>query len=108
MNDETVVYTVEVVSFSARYTLQEMCETCQLAESVVKEFIDYDVIFADGPAGVDFTQKQLDRLMKAFRLRRDLEINIPGVALIIELLDSNQRLEQQIKRLEMRTVSSFD
>ncbi|MFT5047605.1 MAG: chaperone modulatory protein CbpM [Porticoccaceae bacterium] len=108
MTDVNVVYTVEIVGFSTRYTFREMCEISHLAEAVVTEYIDYDVIVADGPAGVDFTQKQLDRLMKAFRLQRDLEINTPGVALVIELMDSNQHLEQKIKQLKMRTILSID
>jgi len=100
MTDTSVVYTVEVLHPSTSYTLQELCEISQLTEEIVIKFIDYEVIFADGPTGIDFTHRQLDRLMRAFRLQRDLEINTSGVALVIELLDSNQKLERRIRQLE--------
>jgi len=104
MTDTSVVYTVEVLHPSTRYTLQELCEISQLTEELVIKYIDYEVIFADGPNGIGFTHTQLDRLMKAFRLQRDLEINTSGVALIIELLDSNQKLERRISQLEKRSM----
>lgn len=81
-----------------------MCESSQLTEELVIKYVDYEVIFADGPGGIGFTHKQLDRLMKAFRLQRDLEINTSGVALVIELLDSNQKLERRVRQLEKRTI----
>ncbi len=104
MTDSSIVYTVEVLHPSTRYTLQELCEISRLTEDVVVKYIDYEVIFADGPNGIGFTHRQLDRLMKAYRLQRDLEINTSGVALVIELLDSNQKLERRIRQLEKRTT----
>jgi len=106
MTDKSLVYTVEVLDVAKRYSFRELCDISQLTEAVVAEFIDYEVIIADGPTGADFTYTQLDRLMRAFRLQRDLEINTPGVALAIELLESNKHLEQRIKQLEQITLSA--
>ena len=103
MSDEGVVYTVEVLDAATCYSFEELCDISHLAETFVTELISYEVIVADGPAGEEYTFDQLKRLMKASRLQRDLEINTPAIALVIDLLETNQRLEQRVKWLERRS-----
>ena len=42
----------------------------------------------------------LARLKCALRLHRDLEINLPGLAVSLDLLDEVQRLRQQVDLLD--------
>lgn len=108
MSETGVVYTVEVLDASKCYSFAELCEISRLTDIVVSELIDYEVIVADGPAENSFTHTQLDRLLRASRLQHDLEINTPGVALVLDLLETNQRLERHIRKLESRTILSVD
>lgn len=108
MSKDSLIYTVEVLDANTRYTLTELCSISRLAETVVTELLDYEVIVADGPTGNDFSHAQLLRLMKASRLLRDLEINMPGIALVIDLMETNKRLERRLKQLEVLNMASGD
>ena len=45
-----------------------------------------------------FSSETLWRVKKVQRLRRDLDLNIPGAALTMQLLDRIEELENMIKR----------
>jgi chaperone modulatory protein CbpM len=51
-----------------------------------------------GPAEWRFAATALQRARRAVRLARDLEINPPGVALVLQLLDQIRRLEAELGR----------
>lgn len=42
----------------------------------------------------------LERLARAQRLRRDLELNLAGLALSLELLDQIEALQHEVKSLK--------
>jgi chaperone modulatory protein CbpM len=46
-----------------------------------------------------FDLQTLARLRKAQRLQRDLKINLPGLAMSLELLDEVRDMQRQIDRL---------
>jgi chaperone modulatory protein CbpM len=52
----------------------------------------------DAPAQWRFAGTAVQRARRAVRLARDLEINPPGVALALQLLDQIGRLEAQLGR----------
>ena len=43
----------------------------------------------------------------AFRLRRDMELNTEGLALVMQLLEQVQRLEAQLGELKARSPGGF-
>jgi len=100
MNKDTIVYTAEVLSVSSQYSLHELSEVSQVPEALVAEFVEYEVIVPDCNVENQFSQQQLNRLCRAARLHRDLELNSSGVALVIELLDTITHLDQKIKYLQ--------
>ena len=100
MSNDSVVYTVEVLDAALCYTFEELCDISRRSDTFVSKLVDYEIIVADGPTEADFTYTQLQRLLKASRLQRDFEINTSAIALVIDLLDTKQKLEQKIKRLE--------
>lgn len=46
--------------------------------------------------------RQAERLRKFLRLRRNLGVNMPGAAIILELLDRIENLQDQIEQLKRR------
>lgn len=46
--------------------------------------------------------RQIKRIQKLMRLRRDLGINFPGVAVILDLLERVEALEDELDRLKRR------
>jgi len=45
---------------------------------------------------------QVQRIRKLMRLRRGLGVNVPGAAIILDLLDKIELLQEEIERLKRR------
>jgi chaperone modulatory protein CbpM len=94
--------TVSAVESATLFTLGEVCQRCGVHAEIVIEMVEHGVA---EPASMDANQRWLFagdallRLRRAQRLRRDLQLNLPGVALSMELLDEVERLQQQIASL---------
>lgn len=84
-------------------TFAELTRTCRVHAEWVVELVDEGVI---EPRGVRegtqaphwrFSATSIVRVEKARRLQRDLGVNLPGVALALELLDRIDALEQRLR-----------
>jgi chaperone modulatory protein CbpM len=75
-------------------TLDEVCETWDIQESVVIEMIEEGVAepLESESSGLEFSGLAVTRLLTAYRLQRDLDINLAGAALVLDLLDEIRRL----------------
>ena len=47
-----------------------------------------------------FTGVSVKRAIKATKLQRDLDLNLPGVALALDLIDEIERLRERLRHLE--------
>ncbi|MGK0272102.1 MAG: chaperone modulatory protein CbpM [Cocleimonas sp.] len=92
--------------------LDELCECCQVSTEVVLKFIEYGVINpceGNSPEHWRFHQSVQIRTDKAIRLKRDLGINVSGVALTLELLDEIEELKSQLSHLShINQTEHFD
>ncbi|MBW7470925.1 chaperone modulator CbpM [Marinobacter sp. M216] len=105
-NNETL--TVEIVEPQATFTLREICERGDCHAELVLKMVSYGII---EPVGA-LTQEQdrqwefdlaaLLRLQKAMRLQRDLKMNLPGLAMSLELLDEVETMRREIGRLRQQ------
>lgn len=80
----------------------EFCRLCRLDLEVVIELADLGLVVPRGysPADWQLPAAALPRLAMVGRLMRDLGLNVDGAALAVELLEAQQDLERQIRRLE--------
>lgn len=84
------------------FTLRELCEHGEVHAEFVIKLVNYGVI---DPIGTDdahhwsFDLPALARLQKAQRLQRDLRLNLPGLAISLELLDDVTELRREVARL---------
>lgn len=80
-------------------SLDEVCEVCGIQQSVVIEMVAEGIAepLDDASSDLEFSGIAVTRLMAAFRLQRDLHINLAGAALALDLLD-----EIRILRLHHR------
>lgn len=92
-----------VVLDEEEVTLGELTRTCRVHAEWVMELVDEGVI---EPRGLResatsqqwrFSATSVVRVEKARRLQRDLGINLPGVALALELLDRIDALEARLR-----------
>lgn len=82
-------------------SLAELCRTCAVHADRILDLIDEGILEPKGadPRRWRFSGSNLQRARIAVRLQRDLDINLPGVALALDLLEEIDRLERQLRRL---------
>lgn len=87
----------EIVSISTSITLDELCQSCKVEADWIAELVAHGVIEPVGQTKSDwlFAGLSVVRVAKAKRLRRDLDLNMPGVALALDLLDEIDQLRSR-------------
>ena len=82
----------------AELTLADLCRACAVHAERIIELVDAGVLEPQGrePARWVFGGASLHRALAAMRLQRDLEMNLAGVALVLELLDENKSLRARL------------
>lgn len=83
-----------------RFTLTEFCQVARVDADFVEELVGLGIIEPRYEAGYAyFTQREASRCRKALRLQNDLELNLHGVALALELMEANTRLRRRVAYL---------
>lgn len=82
---------------NAVLTRDEICEIFGIEESQLGDFIAYDIIVPVENESHEllFDMVQLKRMRKAMRLLRDLELNLAGASLVMQLLQELEELRAQ-------------
>lgn len=83
-------------------SLEELSTCVQLSPDIIIELIELHLLIPEGKNKVEwrFDEISLKRAKIASNLQRDLEINTPGLALAVELLEKIEKLESEINRLQ--------
>lgn len=78
-----------VLDDHVEFTLLELCRLCDVSARHIAEIVDEGIIEPAGttPMHWRFTGLMMRRVQVVLRLERDLEINLPGAAVIIQLLE---------------------
>jgi chaperone modulatory protein CbpM len=97
----------EVVEHGALCTFHELCISCNVNPDWVAGLVEQGVIDAVGATRQQwqFTALSLLRVAKARRLERDLGLNLPGIALALELLDQLEELRGRLRSLQERGLA---
>lgn len=100
---KVVVQTIEAQSGASLFTLSEICQRCGVHAELVVEMVEYGVVEPvrrDADRRWLFAGDALARLHRAQRLRHDLQLDLAGVALSLELLDEIATLRRQVDSLQ--------
>jgi chaperone modulatory protein CbpM len=91
----------EVVEQGTLCTFHELCICCNVDPDWVARLVEQGAIEALGPTRQEwrFTTLALIRVAKAKRLERDLGLNLPGIALALDLLDRLEELRARLRSL---------
>jgi len=86
-----------VLDERVQLTLREVCHICGAGEDTVIEMVREGVIEAT-PSGDEWTFSGIavTRIQTALRLQRDLDVNLAGAALALDLLDEIERLRRRM------------
>ena len=91
----TDVLTGIVLDDELTLSIREVCEVCGMEESLVVEMVAEGVAQPLDPGATSwtFSGTAVTRFRTAYRLQRDLDVNLAGAALAIELLEEIRRLK---------------
>lgn len=79
--------------------VEQLSRLCAVDQTCIVELVEEGVltVIEAGAPEWRFSGASLRRARTALRLQRDLEINLPGVALALELLEEIERLRRAAK-----------
>lgn len=78
-------------------TLENLCEACNVSQKFIYELMEYGIIESDLP---HFTADHLRRVRTIKRLQEDLEVNLAGAALVLDLMDEIEHMRTRLEWLE--------
>ena len=83
------------------FSLEELSDACKVETAWVVELVEHGVIEAYGATVSEwrFSSVSVVRLAKAKRFDRDLGLNPPGIAVVLELLGEIDRLKARLNVL---------
>ncbi len=84
--------------------LEDITRMCGVRAELIIEMVNHGVLHPAGARYSEwrFSSPSVNRVSRAIRLRRDLELNWPAVALAIELLDELHDLRRRHRALLQR------
>jgi chaperone modulatory protein CbpM len=82
--------------------LLELSRACAVDAERIIDLVDEGILEPSGrgPGRWRFSGSCLQRARKAIHLQQDLGINLPGVALALDLMDEIDRLQRRLNRFE--------
>lgn len=93
-------FTGELLDESLELDLEELCSLCHVEEALVLEMVTEGVIDPAGEAREEwrFTGIEVRRVQVALRLTRELDVNLPGAALALDLLEEIEALRRRLSQ----------
>jgi chaperone modulatory protein CbpM len=87
-----------LIEETTTYTFIEVCERYNIPEDLLNEMMEHGLFSPQTTEQhqIALDQKALRRIESAFRLHKDLGINLPGVALALELLDEMDKMHREL------------
>lgn len=89
--------------------MDEFCQCAGLPQRVLLEIVEHGILEPNGQTQAQwrFGSNALPIAKRAYRLQADLQIDWPGVALALQLLDELEQLRAQNSQLSRR-LSRFE
>jgi chaperone modulatory protein CbpM len=101
---KTELLTGIVLDEQVELSLSDLCRACSHHAEWIVQLVEEGILEPAGrnPAQWRFSGTSLQKAHTAMRLQRDLDINLAGVALALDLMDEIESLRAIVCRLEPR------
>ena len=92
------------------FTLESLAEITGMPQELLRVFVDHGLIepVIRDKMELRFEAACVTRLRVIGRVRRDLGINLPGLAAVLDLLDRVQSLQRELDTLRFRTHETLE
>ena len=99
--EKSIVVTTIDIEAMPELTMEELCEACSVSPEYIEEIIGYGVIEPMGTLDqMRFTEIDLRRVRTILHLQNDLEINVAGAALVVDLMEEIEDMRARMEILE--------
>ena len=97
MSMDLIYLTGTLIDEELECSLSDICRLCNISTEAVQEMVDEGLLCPRGREPMDwrFSALELRRIQVTVRLQRDLRVNLPGCALVIDLLEELEELRQR-------------
>ena len=94
-------FAICILEEQVQLTLDDLCHACAVRAEQINALVDIGVLEPQGsePAQWIFVGESMHRARKALRLQHDLDIDLAGTALVLELLDEIETLRARLRAL---------
>lgn len=98
MKKQMCISTSILLDENTSCTLQELSDLCRQSIELILKMIDEGLIVPAGssPNQWRFGLREIHRVQTAHRLIHDLQINMPGAALALDLLEELEELRRKV------------
>ena len=105
-NKGASVVRAEFVDTTILCTVEELCLACRVDANWIADLVEHGVIEPICQVGAEwrFTSLTIVRVAKAKRLERDLNLNPPGLAIVLDLLDEIDDLRAQVGKISKPVI----
>jgi chaperone modulatory protein CbpM len=95
------ILTGVVIDERIELTTRDICHACASSTEWVVELVQEGVLEAEGQNAEAwrFSGASLSRAIRARRLQRDFDLNAPGVALVLDMMEEIEHLRQRLRQL---------
>lgn len=96
MTSKITYLTGSVLDENMECSLGDLCRICNVPAEMIQDMIDEGLIRPKGSSPIKwrFTSVEIRRIQVSLRLQNDLRINLPGCALVLDLLDELEELRR--------------
>lgn len=94
MTDTLIQISGTILDEDLECSLNDLCRMCNIPAEIVHDMIDEGLIQPRGnePLKWRFTAIEIRKVQTTIRLQRDLRVNLPGCALVLDLLEELEKL----------------
>ncbi len=95
----------ELLDSATTYSLRDLCERCDMPAQYIIDMVEFGIVeptAGGSPTEWRFACQMLLRARKAQRLQRDLSLELPGLAMSLELLDEVENLRREVAQLRLQ------
>lgn len=87
-------------------SLYELCDVCGIDSDFINRLIEHEIIHPRGemPEEWEFELTELRKVKTVLRLQRDLEVNLAGAAVVLDLLEQLEQLQAQLDLIEKHFI----
>lgn len=89
-----------VLDENVTLTLAEVCRSCDVPAETVIAMVQEGLVRPVREQPWRFPASELRRIQTVLRLQRDLDVNLAGAALALELIEELREVRTRVQRLE--------